>query len=170
MENRPLGVRSLGIVALLSVISWARSSPSDQDQHRQPLIQAPGSGGPPRQSTILEFSPTIISPDPGRKVGSNIAAEMGSMRVKEHHRCLDIMGVNSAGYPILPKIVAAVIINPFLVIISMFLSIFGAGWHASVRVSSAATTTSRDPGTSFDPYHVTYALIKRWSSPSSSPR
>ncbi|MDV7402370.1 ABC transporter permease, partial [Arthrospira platensis SPKY1] len=74
-----------------------------------------------RQSTILEFSPTIISLILAGKVGSNIAAEIGSMRVNEQIDALDIMGVNSASYLVLPKVVASMLMNPFLVMISMFL-------------------------------------------------
>jgi phospholipid/cholesterol/gamma-HCH transport system permease protein len=92
-------------------------------------------------------------------VGSNIAAEIGSMRVKEQIDALDIMGVNSAGYLILPKIVASMLMNPFLVMISMFLSISGV---ACGRGSGIVSTVDFIHGIQydFDPYTVTYALIK----------
>lgn len=155
-----LGVRSLGIVALLSVFMGAVITIQTKTNIDSPLIQAWVVGFAARQSTILEFSPTIISLILAGKVGSNIAAEIGSMRVKEQIDALDIMGVNSASYLILPKIAAAVMINPFLVIISMFLSIFG-GWIAGIGtgiVSSDDYITGIQM--SFDPYHVQYALIK----------
>jgi phospholipid/cholesterol/gamma-HCH transport system permease protein len=82
------------------------------------------------------------------------------MRVKEQIDALDIMGVNSAAYLILPKIVAAVLMNPFLVTISMFLSVFG-GWMAGVGtgiISSEAYVEGIQ--WDFDPFTITYALIK----------
>lgn len=155
-----LGVKSLGIVALLSAFMGAVITIQTKTNIDSPLIQAWVVGFATRQSTILEFSPTIISLILAGKVGSNIAAEIGSMRVKEQIDALDIMGVNSAGYLILPKIIAAVIFNPFLIIISMFLSIFG-GWMAGVQtgiVASADFIQGIQMG--FKPFHVTYAIIK----------
>ena len=93
-------------------------------------------------------------------MGSNIAAEIGSMRVKEQIDALDIMGVNSAGYLILPKIAAAVLINPFLIIISMFLSIFG-GWLVGTStgiISSSAYIQGVQ--WDFEPFTIIYALTK----------
>lgn len=155
-----LGVKSLGLVALLSVFMGAVITIQTKTNIDSPLIQAWVVGFATRQSTILEFSPTIISLILAGKVGSNIAAEIGSMRVKEQIDALDIMGVNSAGYLILPKVVAAVLIFPFLVVISMFLSIFG-GWLAGSLtgiVSSDDYIMGIQSG--FVPWHVTYALIK----------
>lgn len=155
-----LGVKSLGIVALLSAFMGAVITIQTKTNIDSPLIQAWVVGFATRQSTILEFSPTIISLILAGKVGSNIAAEIGSMRVKEQIDALDIMGVNSAGYLILPKIIAAVVFNPFLIIISMFLSIFG-GWLAGVQtgiVASADFIQGIQMG--FKPFHVTYAIIK----------
>jgi phospholipid/cholesterol/gamma-HCH transport system permease protein len=144
-----LGVNSMGIVALLSVFMGAVITIQTTSNIDSAWIPAYVVGFTTRQSTILEFSPTIISLILAGKVGSNIAAEIGSMRVKEQIDALDIMGVNSAGYLILPKIVASVIMNPFLIIISMFLSIFG-GWLAGVGTGIISS----------EAFMVTYALIK----------
>ena len=155
-----LGVKSLGIVALLSVFMGAVITIQTKTNIDSAWIPQYVVGFTARQSTILEFSPTIISLILAGKVGSNIAAEIGSMRVKEQIDALDIMGVNSAGYLILPKVAAAIIINPFLVIISMFLSVFG-GWLAGTA-SGIVSANDYIQGiqTGFKPYHVTYALIK----------
>lgn len=155
-----LGVKSIGIVALLSVFMGAVITIQTSSNIDSAWIPAYVVGFTARQSTILEFSPTIISLILAGKVGSNIAAEIGSMRVSEQIDALDIMGVNSAGYLILPKIVASMLMNPFLVMVSMFLSIFG-GWVAGVGtgiVSSADFVMGIQYD--FDPYTVTYALIK----------
>jgi phospholipid/cholesterol/gamma-HCH transport system permease protein len=155
-----LGVRSLGIVALLSVFMGAVITIQTSANIDSAWIPVYVVGFTTRQSTILEFSPTIISLILAGKVGSNIAAEIGSMRVKEQIDALDIMGVNSAGYLILPKIVASMLMNPFLVMISMFLSIFG-GWMAGVGTGIVSSVGYiQGIQWDFDPYTVTYAIIK----------
>jgi phospholipid/cholesterol/gamma-HCH transport system permease protein len=155
-----LGVKSLGIVALLSVFMGAVITIQTSTNIDSAWIPSYVVGFTTRQSTILEFSPTIISLILAGKVGSNIAAEIGSMRVKEQIDALDIMGVNSAGYLILPKIVASVLMNPFLVMISMFLSIFG-GWMAGVGTGIISTEAFIEGiQYDFDPFTVVYALIK----------
>jgi NADH:ubiquinone oxidoreductase subunit 6 (subunit J) len=91
-----------------------------------------------RDSIILEFSPTIISLILAGKVGSSIASEIGTMRVTEQIDALEIMGINSSSYLVLPKIIAAVLINPFLIILSMFLGI--AGIYGSLQLHAALFT------------------------------
>ena len=155
-----LGVKSLGIVALLSVFMGAVITIQTSTNIDSAWIPAYVVGFTTRQSAILEFSPTIISLILAGKVGSNIAAEIGSMRVNEQIDALDIMGVNSAGFLILPKIVGTMLMNPFLVIISMFLSIFG-GWLVGVGTGIVSTVDyMQGIQYDFDPYTVTYALIK----------
>ena len=155
-----LGVKSIGIVALLSVFMGAVITIQTSSNIDSAWIPAYLVGFTVRQSTVLEFSPTIISLILAGKVGSNIAAEIGSMRVSEQIDALDIMGVNSAGYLILPKIIATALINPFLIVISMFLSIFG-GWMAGT-LSGIISSAYYIQGIQydFDPYIITYALIK----------
>ena len=81
-----------------------------------------------RQTMILEFSPTLIPIILAGKVGSNIASQLGTMRVTEQIDALEIMGVNSAGHLVLPKIIAGFFCIPVLVVMSMFLGIAsGAG-------------------------------------------
>lgn len=125
-----------------------------------PLLPTYTVGFTARQSIILEFSPTIIALILAGKVGSNIASEIGTMRVTEQIDALDIMGVNSAAYLILPKVLAGLFIFPFLIIISMFLGIFG-GWVICI---SSGVVSSNDYiyGIQYDfiPFHVFYGLIK----------
>lgn len=155
-----LGVKSLGIVALLSVFMGAVIAIQTKTNIDNPLIPVSLVGFATRQSTILEFSPTIISLILAGKVGSTIAAEIGSMRVREQIDALDIMGVNSAGYLILPKIIACVVINPFLIIMSMFLSILGGFLAGTFSGLISASDYLTGIQMEFNSYHVTYALIK----------
>lgn len=125
-----------------------------------PFIPIYAVGLATRDSIILEFSPTIISLILAGKVGSNIASEIGTMRVTEQIDALEIMGINSASYLVLPKIIAALIINPFLILISMFLGIFG-GWMFGV-IAGSVTTTEYEIGIqyAFKIFYIVYALIK----------
>lgn len=159
-EIEIIGIKSLGIVALLSVFMGAVISLQTASNIDSPLIPAYTVGYAVRQSVILEFSPTIIALILAGKVGSNIASEIGTMRVTEQIDALEIMGVNSAGYLIFPKVVAAVFINPFLIIISMALGLIG-GWLAVVS-SGFLTTTDYIFGISYDfkMFSVVYALVK----------
>ena len=122
---------SLGIVAIISVFMGAVVAIQMAFNIDTPLIPRYTIGFVTRQSVILEFSPTIISLILAGKVGSRIASELGTMRVTEQIDALEIMGINPATFLILPKIVASMLINPFLIGMSMILSI-GGGWLAGV--------------------------------------
>jgi phospholipid/cholesterol/gamma-HCH transport system permease protein len=125
-----------------------------------PFIPLTMVGWTTRQSIILEFSPTIISLILAGKVGSRIASEIGTMRVTEQIDALEIMGVNSANYLIFPKVVASVLINPVLIVLSMWMGILG-GWLA-MGLTGLSTTTDYINGIriDFQMYIVFYALLK----------
>lgn len=125
-------ISSIPLVAFLSVFMGAVISLQTASNMESPLLPDYTIGYITRQSTVLEFSPTIISLIIAGKVGSNIASEIGTMRVTEQIDALEIMGVNSIGFLMLPKILATVIFFPFVVIISMVLSLIG-GWIAGVQ-------------------------------------
>jgi len=158
MEN--LGLDSVWIVAIISLFMGAVVSIQMAFNIDTPLIPRYTIGYVTRQSVILEFSPTIISLILAGKVGSRIASELGTMRVTEQIDALEIMGINPATFLILPKIVASMIINPFLIIMSMLLSVSG-GWLAGI-------TTGLFPSADyiygiqsfFHMYDISYALIK----------
>lgn len=156
-----LGVKSLGIVALLSVFMGAVVTlQTASNIWDNPLIPKYTIGFTTRQSMILEFSPTIISLILAGKVGSVIASELGTMRVTQQIDALEIMGINSASYLILPKVLASMIINPFLVLISMFVGIMG-GWIVVVGTGFATTYDFIDGcQIDFRSFFVYYALIK----------
>ena len=159
-EIENLGIGSLGIVGIISVFMGAVITIQSAFGFESPWIPLYAVGLATRDSIILEFSPTIISLILAGKVGSNIASELGTMRVSEQVDALEIMGVNSASYLILPKIAAAMFINPFLIMISMFLGLFG-GW--SLGIATGVVTSHEfiyGLQYEFKPYNVTYALIK----------
>ena len=129
MEN--LCIDSLGIVAIISVFMGAVLAIQTAYNINSPWIPLYTVGFTTRASLVLEFCPTMVSLILAGKVGSRISSEIGTMRVTEQIDSLEIMGVNSANYLILPKIVACVLLNPFLITISMFLGLIG-GWLAAI--------------------------------------
>ena len=155
-----LGVGSLGIVAIISVFMGAVITIQSAFNFESPLIPYYALGVAVRDSMILEFSPAIVSLILAGKVGSSIASEIGTMRVTEQIDALEIMGINSAGYLIVPKIIASVLFNPILIIFSMFLGVFG-GYVFGI-LSGVATSHEFIYGITYDfrPYNVVYALIK----------
>lgn len=136
-EIETIGLNSIGIVAILSVFMGAVISLQTASNMDSPFLPKYTIGYITRSSTILEFSPTIISLILAGKVGSNIASEIGTMKVTEQIDALEIMGVNSLNFLVLPKVIAAVIFFPFLIIISMGLSIVG-GYFALMSANLAS--------------------------------
>ena len=155
-----LGIGSLGIVAIISIFMGAVITIQSAFGFESPWIPLYAVGLASRDSIILEFSPTIVSLILAGKVGSNIASEIGTMRVSEQIDALEIMGVNSSGFLILPKVIAAIFINPFLIIISMGLGMLG-GWVFGI-LTGVVTSYEFIYGIQYDfrPFKVTYALIK----------
>jgi len=160
LELQHLGVDSLGIVSIVSVFMGAVLAIQTAFNIESPLIPLSMVGYTTVQSVILEFSPTVISLILAGKVGSRIASEIGTMRVTEQIDALEIMGVNSANYLILPKVIACLLINPVLIVFSMWLGVLG-GWLA-MEISGLVTTTDYLYGIRYDfkPYIVFYALTK----------
>lgn len=159
-EFQKLGVESLGIVAIISAFMGAVLAMQVAFNIDSPLVSPLLIGFTVRQSVILEFAPTVISLILAGKVGSRIASEIGTMRVTEQIDALQIMGVNSANYLIFPKLVAALLFNPVLIVVSMFLGIAG-GMAACVLLGLTTFTTYVDGLQSwYDPWSVSYALIK----------
>lgn len=126
-----LGVKSIGIVVLMSAFMGMVIVIQTATAIESPFIPPFTVGFTTHQSIILEFSPTIISLILAGKVGSNIASELGSMRVTEQIDALEIMGINSRLYLIMPKIVGAVLIFPLVVVFSMLFG-FAGGWFACI--------------------------------------
>ncbi len=159
-EIELIGINSLPIVALMSTFMGAVIALQTASSMESPLLPDYTVGFITQSSTILEFSPTIICLILAGKVGSNVASEIGTMRVTEQIDALEIMGVNSLNFLVLPKITAAVVFFPVLIIFSMALSMLG-GWLA-LLVSDLTTTEIYILGIRafFNPFHITYALTK----------
>ncbi|MFW6369862.1 MAG: MlaE family ABC transporter permease [Bacteroidota bacterium] len=159
-EIEKLGIDSIGIVIIISIFMGAVITLQTRYNLENPLIPLYLIGLTARDTMFLEFSSTIVGLILAGKVGSNIASEIGTMRVTEQIDALEIMGVNSASYLILPKIIATAVFNPFLTIISMFVGIIG-GWMAAVT-TGALSSYDYIYGIQywFIPFYITYSLVK----------
>ena len=131
------GIGSLGIISIISVFIGAATTIQIAFQLSSPLVPRSIAGVIARDTTILEFSPTISSLVLAGRVGSSIASQIGTMRVTEQIDALEIMGVNAPGYLISPKIIACVTMVPLLVIISITLGI-GGGYLACIVTGSVS--------------------------------
>jgi len=159
-EIDAIGISSLSIVAIISVFMGGIIAIQSAFSFTNPLVPLYAVGFTTRESVILEFSPTIVCLILAGKVGSNIASEVGAMRITEQIDALEIMGINSAGYLIFPKIAAAVFIFPFLIALSMFLGI--AGGYVMGVSSGACTSYEYVFGIQafFEPWKLYYSFTK----------
>ena len=159
-EIDSLGIKSLWIITVISIFFGAVITLQTSYAMENPILPTYLIGLTARDTMLLEFSSTIVSLILAGKIGSHIASEIGTMRVTEQIDALEVMGVNSASYLVLPKVIALAFIIPFLVIISIFVGIFG-GWLAGAT-TGAITTHDYLVGVqyAFIPYYITYTLIK----------
>ena len=160
LEIDSLGIGSLGLIAIISVFMGGVITIQSAYNFNSPFIPLYAIGLGTRESIVLEFSPTIISLILAGKVGSNIASEIGTMRISEQIDALEIMGINSASYLIFPKITAAVFINPFLVVISMFLGVFGGYVMGIATGACSSYEYIFGIQTLFVPFNIYYSLTK----------
>ena len=161
-EINDLGVNSFGLTLFTSIFVGAVVAIQMYNNFRNATIPIPNPfiGYATKVVLILEFSPTIISVILAGKVGSYITSSIGTMRVTEQIDALDIMGVNSANFLILPKIIASVIFNPLLIAISIVFGIWG-GYLAGVATGNWASADYIAGIQMYMPQHfIWYAFFK----------
>jgi phospholipid/cholesterol/gamma-HCH transport system permease protein len=158
-----IGIGSLGIVVIISFFMGAVSAVQTAYQLVSPLIPKASIAQIVRDTVILEFAPTLVCIVLAGVVGSKIASELGNMRVSEQIDALEIMGINTKAYLILPRIVAALVVIPLLVVLSAFLGIWG-GRIAGLG-SGILSAYDFDKGllANFVPYNVFFALVKAYT-------
>lgn len=159
-ELEKQGLQSVLIVVIVSFFMGAIMTMQTKLNTSNPLLPVYSTGLVTRDCILLEFSSTILCLLLAGKVGSNIASEIGTMRITEQIDALEIMGVNSANYLILPKIVAFMMMMPFLVIISMGVGLFGG--YCIGAFTDVITVADYLLGIqyAFIPYYVWYSLVK----------
>lgn len=159
-EINNIGIGSFGIVSLISIFTGAVSTIQIGVQLVGSLVPSHMLGAFVRDSNVLEFSPTITCLVLAGKVGSNIASEIGTMKVTEQIDALEIMGINSVNYLALPKIIAGVISIPLLVTYSMLLSIIGGALSGELSDLISLDSYVKGLRTSFIPFTIYFAIIK----------
>lgn len=155
-----IGINSIFLVSIVSFFIGAVTTLQTAYNLVSPLIADYVISLVVRDMTLLELAPTITAIVFAGKVGSSIAGNLGTMRITEQIDALEVMGINSASYLVLPKILGTLIMYPLLVILSAFLSIYG-GYIASLT-SGVVTGTDYIYGIriEFNEFMVTFALIK----------
>ncbi|ELR70854.1 ABC-type transport system protein [Fulvivirga imtechensis AK7] len=155
-----IGINSIFLVSLVSFFMGAVTTIQTAYNLVNPLIPNYVISLVVRDMTILELAPTIIAVIYAGKVGSSMASGLGTMRISEQIDALQVMGINSASYLVLPKILGSLLMYPMLVIIAGLLAIVG-GYLAGV-FTGVITATQYIYGIRFDfnEYTVTFALIK----------
>ena len=155
-----IGIGSLIIVALISLFIGAVTAVQFSYQLGGTLIPRYYIGYIVRDMTIIELAPTITCLVLAGKVGSNIASEIGGMRQKEHIDAMEIMGVNTASFLILPRIIAGLTMIPLLVFMAASISILGA-YMASVPMGLfSGDEFIKGLGLFYDPYNVFMMFVK----------
>ncbi len=153
-EINKLGVDSIPLVLIISLfIQMTLNIVS-------PLIPSYSTGLATREILLLEFSSTMMCLILAGKVGSNIASEIGTMRVTEQIDAMDIMGINSANYIVMPKIMGFILFVPVLCVFSMFFGLVG-GWFIA-EFTSMLTVENYIFGIQsfFNEWYVWYGIIK----------
>jgi phospholipid/cholesterol/gamma-HCH transport system permease protein len=158
-----IGFGSLGIVVIISIFMGAVSALQTAYQLVSPVIPLSAIATIVRDTVILEFAPTLVCIVLAGVVGSKIASELGNMRVSEQIDALEIMGINTKTYLVLPKILAALIMIPLLVVVSAALGIYGG--RLAVTTTGVVAPNMYDKGLldNFKEYNVFFALVKAYT-------
>ena len=159
-EVYKLGIDSIPLVLIISVFIGAVCTIQMAYNTTSPLMPAYSVGLATREIILLEFSNSILCLILAGKVGSNIASEIGTMRVTEQIDALEIMGINSANFLVLPKIVAFVAFMPVLCVLCIFLSFVGG--YGVALFTDVISVSKFEYGITamFTEWYVWYGLIK----------
>lgn len=155
-----IGINSVFIVGIVSTFIGAVTCVQTAYNLVSPLIPLSIIAVIVRDSTILELAPTITSVVLAGKVGSNIAGQLGTMRITEQIDALEVIGINSGSYLVLPKIIAGMMMFPLLVTLAAFLSIFGG--YLAGTLANIITPTEYIEGlrSDFKSFGLVFAIIK----------
>jgi phospholipid/cholesterol/gamma-HCH transport system permease protein len=158
-----IGIGSLPIVIIISLFLGAVTTVQTAYQLVTPLVPKGTIAQIVRDSVILELSPTVVSIVLAGVVGSKIASELGNMRITEQIDALEIMGINTRSYLVLPKVLGALIVVPCLVVISAVLAIWGG--RVAGSLSGIIGTDIFDMGLrqNLNTYNITFALYKAYT-------
>lgn len=159
-EAEKLMLDSIPIVSIISIFIGAVIVIQTANNLESPFIPKMYVGYMARESLVLEFCSTMIALILAGKIGSNIASEIGSMRITEQIDAMEIMGVNSANYLILPKITSATTLGPFLMLESFMVGLLGGA--LIVIFTGMVTLAQYIEGIqfAFKPFYIYYSMTK----------
>ncbi len=159
-EMEALGINSIVITAIISIFIGAVITIQMAINLESPFIPKMMIGYTTRETMVLEFASTVTALILAGKVGSAIASEIGTMRITEQIDALEIMGINSASYLVLPKIVAAMVFFPLLTVLSILVGVVGG--YIMCSLGGVCPPEDYLQGLYFDfrPYSMTYTLLK----------
>lgn len=155
-----VGINSIVLVSIVSVFMGAVSTLQTAYNLVNPLIPDNVIGLVVRDLTILELAPTITGIIFAGKVGSSIAGNLGTMRITEQIDALEVMGINPISYLVLPKVVATLLMYPFLVILAGTLAISGGFLAAKFGGVLAPADYFTGLRLEFNEFSIYFALIK----------
>lgn len=155
-----IGVKSISLVALVATFIGAVTTVQTAYNMVAPYIPKYIIAQVVREMAILELAPTIMAIIYAGKVGSSMAGGLGTMRITEQIDALEVMGINSASYLVLPKIIASILMYPLLVIIAGACALLGGYIVGSVANIVTPEDFVYGLRYSFDSYAITFALIK----------
>ena len=162
-QSVEIGFGSLWIVSVISIFMGAVSAVQTAYQLTSPLIPKETIAQIVRDTVILEFAPTLVCIVLAGVVGSKIAGELGNMRVSEQIDALEIMGINTKAYLIMPKILGALITIPLLVILAAVLGIYGGRLAGSLAGILSADQYDKGLLIDFVSKNVWFALVKAYT-------
>ena len=160
VEAQKLTLDSIPLISVISVFIGAVAVIQTINNLESPFIPKMYVGYMAREILVLEFCSTMVALILAGKIGSNIASEIGSMRITEQIDAMDIMGINSANYLILPKIVSSVILSPFVMLSSFVIGLLGGA--AIIAATGAITMAQYVDGLqfSFKMHYIYYSISK----------
>ncbi len=159
-EIDDLGLKSMGIIMFISFFVGGVVAIQTALNVDSPFIPKYLIGFATTRGIILEFAPTFMSIILAGKVGSYITSSMGTMRVTEQIDAIEVMGINSLNYLVLPKILAALFFYPLLILLSMFLGIVGGYYAGLLTDLFFSEDYIYGVRLDFNPYYIKYALTK----------
>lgn len=159
-ECNSIGVGSVLIVVLVSLFIGAVMTVQTAYQLESPFLPKSLIGTTVSNGSLLELAPTVTSLVLAGKVGSAIASQLGTMRVTEQIDALEVMGINSGSYLIMPKILASLVVFPALIVLAGFLQIFGGLVAGQLTGEVAAADFLQGAQEYFLPFYVHFMMIK----------
>ena len=158
-----IGIGALGIVVIISIFMGAVSAVQTAAQLTNPLVPKTTISQVVRDTVITEFAPTLVCIVLAGVIGSKIAGELGNMRVSEQIDALEIMGINTKSYLVMPKVLAALVTIPLLVVIAMVLGIIGGRIASTMGGIVSGDIFDKGLLMGFIPFYVTFAMAKAYT-------